>query len=76
MPALTHPDDLPECLRQLNQAQRSQLNDSICNDENSGDEEIQAYWLEATGLTVEQAAEAIKYRTRCLFPFFQLFPSA
>lgn len=75
MPALTYPDDLPACLHQLSKTQQGQLNDSICNDENADDDEIQAHWVEAIGLTQEQAAEAIKYRTRCLFPFFQLFPS-
>lgn len=76
MPALTYPDDLPECLRLLSATQQSQLNDSICNDESSDDDEIQAYWVDVIGLMREQAAEAIKYRARCLLPFFQLFPSA
>lgn len=75
MPALTYPDDLPACLLALSQAQQQQLNGSICNDENADDDEIQAYWVDVIGLTAEQAAEAVKYRARCLLPLFQLFPS-
>lgn len=75
MPELSYPSSLPACLSSLTESQRRQLNDSICNDEVSDDEEIMAHWCEAIGLTEPQALAAVELRGFCLMPLCQLFPA-
>lgn len=66
---------LPDCLQVLEPRIRAFLNDSLCNDESSADEEIQAHWCAEFGLTAEQAAAALTYRARCLAePLYRPFP--
>lgn len=61
---------IPTCLQRLQPHVRAWLNDSLCNDESSTDEEMQAHWRAEFGLTIEQAAAAIAYRPRCLVEVF------
>jgi hypothetical protein len=54
------------CLQRLAPRTRALLNESLCNDEVSSDEELQAHWRAELGLTHEQAAAALTYRPRRL----------
>ena len=61
---------IPACLQQLAPRTRALLNDSLCNDEVSTDDELQAHWRTELGLTAEQAQATIAYRPRCLVEMF------
>lgn len=61
---------MPACLQALEPRVRALLNDSLCNDEGSSDEGIQAHWCAEFGLTAEQAAAVLGYRPRCLTEVF------
>lgn len=72
---LNIPDTIPACLEALSEDKRAMVNDSLCNDENSTDQEMVAHWI-GNGLTDEEAQVAIAYRAEALGdPFFQLFPT-
>ena len=73
---LNGPDVLPPCLEALSNDKREMVNDTLCNDDVSSDEEMVDYWRE-NGLTQEEAEAAIAYRPEALRdPFFQLFPTS
>lgn len=57
--------ELPACLQALSPRARALLNDSMCKDDASTDEEMLAHWRAELGLSDEQAKAAIAYRPRC-----------
>ncbi len=61
---------IPACLQLLAPRTRALLNDSLCNDESSTDDELQAHWRAELGLTPEQAQATIAYRPRCMVEVF------
>lgn len=66
---------MPACLLALPDLVKVQLNDSLCNDDVSDDDELRAHWITELGLTEAQADAALTYRPRCLAEvFFQVFP--
>ncbi len=64
--AAVHDAAAEPCLRRLAPSARALFNESLCSDEVSSDEELQAHWRDGLGLTHEQAAAALAYRPRRL----------
>lgn len=62
--------DLPACLKALSPRVRALLNDSLCNDDASNDDDMQAHWQAEFGLNADQARAAMAYRARCLVDVF------
>lgn len=68
------PTELPECLRQLTRQEKEQIQDTLANNDVSGDDEIVDFWISECHISKEAAEAAIKYRqTMLLDPFLDLF---
>ncbi|MFY4257864.1 hypothetical protein ACOTCG_09720 [Achromobacter xylosoxidans] len=65
----------PACLDSLLNVQRQWVNDQLCNNDVSSDEEMSQFLQAEVGLNTDQVKSVMAYRDTALVdPFFQLFP--
>jgi hypothetical protein len=68
------PNVLPKCLQQLTRQEKSQIQDTLANNDVSSDEEIVEFWTTECSISKEAADEAIKFRQVMLIdPMLDLF---
>ncbi|SIT04822.1 hypothetical protein [Achromobacter sp. MFA1 R4] len=66
---------IPACLDSLLNVQRQWVNDQLCNNDVSSDEEMSQFLQAEVGLNTDQVKSVMAYRDSALAdPFFQLFP--
>jgi hypothetical protein len=66
---------VPECLRVLPVAAKSQIEGSLSSDLVSDDEELVSFWVEECGIAEEAAREAVRLRSKFrMHPICVMFP--
>ena len=67
-------NELPEILRKLTRQEKEQIQDTLANNDVSGDDEIVDFWIMDCHISKEAAEAAIKYRQVMLLdPLQDLF---